>query len=83
MNPADLVVAALVVGVVVLAVVILRRNKKKGKCHCGCDCSCCAQKDRSYLCQLGSGYSCENACGEYDREGNMDARRLYRHPQHK
>ena len=43
MNPADLVVAALVIGIVAVAVVILRRNKKKGKCHCGCDWSCCGQ----------------------------------------
>ena len=47
MNPADLVVAALVLGAVLLAVVILRRNKKNGKCHCGCDCSGCGQCGKS------------------------------------
>ena len=44
MNPADILVGAVVLGVVVLALVILRRNRKTGKCHCGCDCSHCGQE---------------------------------------
>lgn len=43
MNMADLFVGLAVVGIVALAVIILRRNKKNGKSSCGCDCSNCSQ----------------------------------------
>lgn len=38
MNPADIIVFAAVMTVAAIAVTILRRNKKNGKCFCGCDC---------------------------------------------
>lgn len=43
MNFADLIVAAAIIGIAVLAIGILRRNKKNGKCSCGCDRGCCSQ----------------------------------------
>lgn len=43
MNFADIIVAAAVIGIAVLAISILRRNKKNGKSSCGCDCGCCNQ----------------------------------------
>lgn len=46
MNFADIIVAVAVIGIVALAVAILRRNKKAGKSSCGCDCGNCAQSCR-------------------------------------
>ena len=43
MNLADVLVIAAVLGIVALAVGILRRNRKSGKGSCGCGCSGCSQ----------------------------------------
>ena len=43
MNTADLLVALTVAGMIALAVVILRRNRKHGITSCGCDCPHCGQ----------------------------------------
>ena len=43
MNFADIIVAVAVFGIAILAISILRRNKKAGKSSCGCDCGSCTQ----------------------------------------
>ncbi len=43
MNPADIIVLLAVAAMIGAAVIVLRRNKKKGKSFCGCDCSQCSQ----------------------------------------
>ena len=43
MNPADIIVLLAVAVMIGAAVIVLRRNKKKGKSFCGCDCSQCSQ----------------------------------------
>jgi len=40
MNPADLIVAGIVIAAVIAAVIAVRVRKKRGKSCCG-DCSCC------------------------------------------
>jgi len=41
MNFADIAVMILVAALIAAAIVIMYRNKKKGKRGCGCDCSHC------------------------------------------
>lgn len=45
MNLADILVILAVLGIVALAVGILRRNKKNGKGSCGCGCGCSGCSD--------------------------------------
>ena len=44
MNGADIVVAAAVGAVILLAAGIMRRNRRNGKCGCGCGCSGCGRR---------------------------------------
>lgn len=41
MNPADLLVIAVVAALALFAVWRLRKNKKEGRSGCGCDCGHC------------------------------------------
>ena len=38
----DVIIVAIIVGVVALSVYTLIKNKKQGKTCCGCDCSHCS-----------------------------------------
>ena len=40
-NAGTIVVSLLLTGIVVLIVLKLRRDRKKGKCSCGGQCGCC------------------------------------------
>lgn len=40
-NAGTIAVSLLLIGIVVLIVVRLRKDRKKGKCSCGGQCGCC------------------------------------------
>ena len=40
-NAGTIIVSLLLTGIVVLIVVRLRKDRKKGKCSCGGQCGCC------------------------------------------
>lgn len=48
MNMADILVLLAVGTAIVIAVVILRKNRKSGKSSCGCDCSHCSQSCKKH-----------------------------------
>jgi hypothetical protein len=41
-NLANIIIIAIVTGLIVLAVIVMVRDKKAGKSSCGCNCSHCA-----------------------------------------
>ncbi|MCR5150676.1 MAG: FeoB-associated Cys-rich membrane protein [Clostridiales bacterium] len=41
MNIWDYVIIGIIAAAVIIAIAVMRKNKKNGKCSCGCDCSHC------------------------------------------
>ena len=41
MNIWDYIIIGIIAAVVIIAVTVVIKNKKNGKCSCGCDCSHC------------------------------------------
>ena len=42
MNVWDYLIIGAIVAALIVAVIVILKNKKKGKCACGCDCANCA-----------------------------------------
>ena len=42
MNVWDYLIVGAIVAALVIAVIVILKNKKKGTCSCGCDCASCA-----------------------------------------